>query len=81
MPPDFMEIHDPTGAGRRRSAMMRPSCWPGADAVPGRGAFCGKCEGQRWYGNENGWSCTTCHPGAEACGGGTIVETGGAGHG
>lgn len=80
MPPDFMEKNDPTGAGQLRSAMMRPSCWSGEDAWPGRGAFCSVCGDQRWIRIQGGWCCTTCHPGAKACGHDLIVETGDASH-
>ena len=81
MPPDLMDRLDPTGAGRRRSALMRPSLWSGEHAVPMQGAFCSTCQGQHWVGFEGGWFCTVCHPQAEACGGGRYVNTGSTGHG
>ena len=53
-------------AGLRRAAAMRPSSWLGATAYPSPDAFCGRCQGLRFWRDGGVWRCAGCFPEAVA---------------
>jgi hypothetical protein len=53
---------DPLRDGLLLAAMKRPPAWAGPAAAPSIGAFCGCCNGRRWWGDALGWRCWTCRP-------------------
>jgi hypothetical protein len=52
-------------AGLLHVARMRPVSWDDPAALPSRGCFCSRCNGQLWRCEREaprGWSCTACLP-------------------
>ena len=48
--------------GLLRASRCRPVSWADAAARPSPGSWCRNCEYSRWWGDERGWRCWTCHP-------------------
>jgi hypothetical protein len=48
--------------GLRRAAMQRPPSWADPSAALSRGCFCSCCQSRRWWSDDRGWRCWTCHP-------------------
>ncbi len=48
-------------AGLLRASQCRPVSWADQAARPSPRSWCRNCEYSRWWGNESGWRCWTCH--------------------
>ena len=55
-------LNRPVADGHLRAARQRPPSWSNAAALPSPGCFCSCCKGQRWWTDQSGWRCWTCHP-------------------
>lgn len=53
---------DPMLRGLLAAAAKRPTAWADPTALPSVGAYCGCCDGRRWWSDPAGWRCQTCHP-------------------
>ena len=52
-------------AGLLHAARMRPASWDDPAALPSRGCFCSRCNGQLWWCEREaprGWYCSACLP-------------------